>query len=188
MKKILPVLASVVLFAACQTEKKDVDVNKDFMLMDTARIYPSNVSADTGIAAVAPVSPQVNNEPPVVRQTTTTPRKRTNTPVPQNNQPVVQTPQPTNTNTNPAPVPDATASTGTGTKPDTVATAPAKKKGWSDAAKGATIGGVGGAVIGGVIGKNAKGAVIGGVIGAAGGYILGRKKDKASGRVDTTKN
>ena len=186
MKKILPVIASVLFFTACQTEKKDIDVNKDFMLMDTARIYPSNVSADTGIATVAPAAPQVNNEPPVARQST--PRKRTNTPTPQNNAPVVQTPQPTNTNTTPAPVPDANASTGTGTKPDTVATAPAKKKGWSDAAKGATIGGVGGAVIGGVIGKNAKGAVIGGVIGAAGGYILGRKKDKASGRVDTTKN
>ncbi len=58
-----------------------------------------------------------------------------------------------------------------------------KKKGWSKAAKGATIGGVGGAVAGAVIGKNAKGAVIGGVIGAAGGYIIGRSKDKKDGRV-----
>ena len=55
-----------------------------------------------------------------------------------------------------------------------------KKKGWSNAAKGAVIGGVGGAVAGAVInGKNrGKGAIIGGVIGAAGGFILGKSKDK----------
>ena len=58
-----------------------------------------------------------------------------------------------------------------------------EKKGISKAAKGAIIGGVGGAVIGGVATKSAKGAVIGGAVGATGGYIIGRKQDKRDGRV-----
>jgi outer membrane lipoprotein SlyB len=63
---------------------------------------------------------------------------------------------------------------------------PEEKKGWSNAAKGAVIGGAGGAVTGAIISKKkGKGAIIGGVVGAAGGYILGRKKDKKASR-DTT--
>ena len=59
------------------------------------------------------------------------------------------------------------------------------KKGWSKAAKGAVIGGAGGAVAGAVINKRnrAAGAVIGGVIGAGGGYVIGRSMDKKDGRV-----
>lgn len=55
------------------------------------------------------------------------------------------------------------------------------KKGWSKKAKGAAIGGGGGAVAGAVIagkGDRATGAVVGGVVGAAAGSIIGRKKDK----------
>lgn len=60
---------------------------------------------------------------------------------------------------------------------------PAKKEGWSKAAKGTAIGGASGAVIGAVLSKNkTKGAVIGGIVGAAGGYIFGRSKDKKDGR------
>ena len=58
-----------------------------------------------------------------------------------------------------------------------------QKKGMSKAAKGAIIGGVGGAIVGGVATKSTKGAVIGGVVGATGGYIIGRSKDKKDGRV-----
>lgn len=58
-----------------------------------------------------------------------------------------------------------------------------KKKGMSSRAKYAIIGGVGGAVVGGVATKSTKGAVIGGVVGAGTGYIIGRKKDKRSGRL-----
>ena len=59
------------------------------------------------------------------------------------------------------------------------------KKGWSKAAKGAVIGGAGGAVAGAVINKRnrAAGAVIGGVIGAGGGYVIGRSMDKKDGRI-----
>ena len=68
-----------------------------------------------------------------------------------------------------------------------VATAPiepAKKKGWSKAAKGAVIGGVGGAAAGAILVKKnrALGAVIGGVVGGGVGYGIGRGMDKKDGR------
>lgn len=61
-----------------------------------------------------------------------------------------------------------------------------KKKGWSNAAKGAVIGGVAGAIGGAVINKKSRGAgaVIGAVIGAAGGYAIGRSKDKKAANAD----
>lgn len=62
-------------------------------------------------------------------------------------------------------------------------TAQVQKKGMSNRAKYAIVGGVGGAVIGGVATKSTKGAVIGGVLGAGTGYILGRKRDKKTGRL-----
>ncbi|MFA4870498.1 MAG: YMGG-like glycine zipper-containing protein [Pedobacter sp.] len=62
--------------------------------------------------------------------------------------------------------------------------APAKKKGWSQAAKGAVIG-AGAGALGGVIvdKKDGRGAAIGGVIGAGAGYLIGRDQDRKSGRV-----
>ncbi|MCZ4243784.1 YMGG-like glycine zipper-containing protein [Pedobacter punctiformis] len=60
----------------------------------------------------------------------------------------------------------------------------AKKKGWSDAAKGTLIGGAAGAVGGALIDKKkGRGAVIGGVVGAGTGYLIGRGEDRKSGRV-----
>ncbi|MEO6734287.1 MAG: YMGG-like glycine zipper-containing protein [Ferruginibacter sp.] len=62
----------------------------------------------------------------------------------------------------------------------TPAVVPVKKEntGWSNAAKGAVIGGVGGALGGAIISKKkVQGAIVGGVIGAAGGYVLGKTKD-----------
>lgn len=58
--------------------------------------------------------------------------------------------------------------------------APEKKKGWSNAAKGAVIGGAAGAVGGAVVDKNhrAQGAVIGAAVGAGAGYLIGKHKDK----------
>ncbi len=71
------------------------------------------------------------------------------------------------------------------------ATAPAKKKGWSDAAKGTAIGAGVGAIAGGIIGHNLGGAAIGAAAGGGAGYLIGRGKDRKSGRVvkktDTTK-
>lgn len=59
-----------------------------------------------------------------------------------------------------------------------------KKKGWSKAAKGVTIGAGSGAVLGAVINKKnrALGAVIGGVVGGGIGYGIGRSMDKKDGR------
>lgn len=62
--------------------------------------------------------------------------------------------------------------------------APAKKKGWSQAAKGAAIGAGAGAIGGILVDKNnARGAIIGGVVGAGTGYVIGRGQDRKSGRV-----
>jgi hypothetical protein len=72
------------------------------------------------------------------------------------------------------------------------AAAPAKKKGWSSAAKGTAIGAGVGAIAGGIIGHNLGGAAIGAAAGGGAGYLIGRGKDRKSGRVvkkvDTTKN
>lgn len=69
--------------------------------------------------------------------------------------------------------------------------APAKKKGWSSAAKGTVIGAGVGAIAGGIIGHNLGGAAIGAAAGGGAGYLIGRGKDRKSGRVvkktDTTK-
>ena len=51
------------------------------------------------------------------------------------------------------------------------------RKGWSNKAKGAAIGGGAGAVTGAVLGGG-KGAIIGGAAGAVGGGLIGRKRDK----------
>lgn len=61
--------------------------------------------------------------------------------------------------------------------PTVEAQTPKPKKGWSNKAKGAAIGGGAGAVTGAVIGGG-KGAIIGGAAGVVGGGLLGRKKDK----------
>ena len=45
----------------------------------------------------------------------------------------------------------------------------------SSQAKGAIIGGAGGAVAGGIIGHGVGGALVGGAIGAGGGYIIGNE-------------
>ncbi len=64
------------------------------------------------------------------------------------------------------------------------APAPAKKKGWSEAAKGTVIGAGAGAIGGALIDKkHGRGAIIGGVVGAGAGYLIGRDKDRKSGRV-----
>ncbi len=52
----------------------------------------------------------------------------------------------------------------------------------SDAGTGATIGGLGGAGLGAIIGHQsghaAEGALVGGAVGAGGGYIIGNEQDK----------
>ncbi len=75
------------------------------------------------------------------------------------------------------------STSGTGTSTAESTPVPAKKKGWSKAAKGTVIGAGTGAIAGALISKKkGLGAVIGGVVGGAGGYIIGHSKDKKDGR------
>ena len=63
---------------------------------------------------------------------------------------------------------------------------PAKsmKKGWSRKAKGAVIGGGGGAILGAVINKHNRllGGAVGGALGAGLGYVIGNELDRKHGR------
>ena len=58
------------------------------------------------------------------------------------------------------------------------------KKGWSRKAKGAVIGGGGGAIFGALIDKNNRlvGGALGGAVGAGVGYIVGNELDRRHGR------
>lgn len=161
MKKIIYILIASASFAACKGKKTDLDTNKEVVtLSDPA--YNSSYLTDTG--AVANMEDYTGG--PVVSGKATVPETRT---------PARASSgggggsygSAGNTSSG------STGSTGTTTQ----------KKGISKAAKGAIIGGVGGAVAGAVISKDkGKGAIIGGVVGAAGGYIIGRSKDKKDGR------
>ena len=178
----------IFLFAACSTKKKDsLDTENRIVFTDTAFKNNVNASSDVGKKDTTPIliankaavpKVQVRTITKIVKVYEKQPApKAIKTELP----PVIEKPAPSTTTT-------AGTNTGAGSGANTTSF-PARKKntGWSDAAKDATIGGVGGAVIGGIIGKGGKGAVLGGVIGAAGGYILGRKKDRKSGRIDTVK-
>jgi hypothetical protein len=183
MKNFLLGIALISGFAACKS-KETQDVQKDLLPLNPA--YSNSILSDTGNLSKNVSEPETEqvtykkrvkkrivyyDEPTVVNTVPST--------IPATNNEVVTAPVPVVTD-----VPD---NGGTGNSANTSSgdatsgtASPAKKKGWSNSAKGAVIGAVGGAVAGAVInGKNrGKGAVIGGVIGAAGGYILGKKKDK----------
>ncbi len=201
MKQIMFTLTTSVIFlTACNSEKKtNLDAEKRIVFTDTAALRASNASTDRAASGelLAPEADQDNAKPKVVTvikyvnapQRQQTQRRRTSTrtqqaPSQQNNDQVYDAPS-----TGTAGTGGTGGTSGGGNTGGEVVTTPQvkKKKGWSDAAKGATIGGVGGAVAGAVISKKkGKGAVIGGVIGAAGGYILGRRADKKSGRANNT--
>ena len=191
-KTILPILAATLFLAACSSKKTDtLDTENKIVFTDTSALNNANASTDIGTRDTTPI---VVAEKPVAQSK---PQVRTITKVVKvyERQPARKVVQNETTQTDSDPIPTSTTSgsttgsgiPGTGTEDGTTTVPEKKNTGWSQAAKKATIGGVGGAVIGGVIGKGAKGAAIGGVIGAAGGYILGRKQDRKSGRVDTSR-
>ncbi len=195
MKRILlPIALLAVIFTSCKPDqKKDIDTSRQLTLTpDTAGLYKNNTAAD-----VAKLTEEDTYTAPKSNKAVATKTIVKTVYVQQPAPSPVATPIPTPTPATPpvvaVPVPDPTpttapadgnTSTETASTSTPAAAAETKKKGISDAAKGAVIGGVGGAVAGAVIGKGGKGAIIGGVIGAAGGYIIGRGKDKKSGRVD----
>ncbi len=191
MKKFILPLLSVLVLTACSS-KKSSDLENTKQIVLTA---PAVANADTMVTnEVAennkPEPKQIINNYYAAPKQTNLPKKKVqqppvviNTPAPVQPEviaPVVTAPS-TNSGTD-------VATNGAGNVPEAAPVEVKKKKGISDAGKGAIIGGVGGAVAGAVIGKNGKGAAVGAVIGAAGGYILGRKSDKKSGRIDMTNN
>ncbi|MFZ1530169.1 MAG: YMGG-like glycine zipper-containing protein [Ferruginibacter sp.] len=189
MKKILLSVSIVAILAACSSKQPASETNTQ-LLLPPQNAYQNNAMTDTAAAAQPAAEPKVAAQAPRIIEKQTiiyrdAPRKKTQKPVleaaPQETPPVAST------NTPPAPADNGdngSAENGSGDGSADAETTTKKKEGISKAAKGAIIGGVGGAVAGAVIGKNGKGAVIGAVVGAAGGYILGRKQDKKDGRID----
>ncbi|RYF84363.1 MAG: hypothetical protein EOO03_14910 [Chitinophagaceae bacterium] len=162
MKKLVYILMLSASFAACKS-KQDLNTNKDLVLL-TDSSYNSSYLTDTGAVAN---SDMYDNGGEVVSGKATVPVRST----------------PSRSSSANSGGSTGSSSAGSGSSGSgTTASAPAKK-GISKAAKGAIIGGVGGAVAGAVIGKSGKGAIIGGAVGAAGGYIIGRSKDRKDGRV-----
>jgi len=176
MKKILTVLLLAASLVACKSKDNDISTDKDIIILgdssklipgstltDTALLITTNADGTTSAEAVVPGEKKPVVVAPVVR-------KRT----------------PARTGSASSSSGSGTSSAGTssaGTSSGGTTNNTTRRTGISKAAKGAIIGGVGGAAAGAVIGRNAKGAVIGGAVGAAGGYIIGRKKDRRDGRV-----
>jgi hypothetical protein len=162
LSSLLFVVAIVLTFIAC---KSKTDTNKDIVGIDSSAYYRNNVMADTAkVEALAPGTTKrvVETRNPDGSSTTVTTISRNKTS---------------------SATRSGTARTATVANSGSGTTTVTRKKGWSSRAKGAVIGGVGGAVVGAAVSKKkGKGALIGGAVGAAGGYIIGNEKDKKSGR------
>ena len=167
MKNISIVLIAAIVFASCKGKDSSLQTDKNIVILtDTSKAAGSYLS-DTGMAKMPVAAAPVYVAPAPTKRTTST-RKRSSTTYGNANN--------SNNNNN------SSANDGSNSNNGSTTTTTTRKKGWSKTAKGAVIGGVGGAVAGAVIGKG-KGAVIGGVLGAAGGAIIGRSKDKKDGRI-----
>ena len=164
MKQILPILALAVTLGACKAKVSETEnMNSNMVLVDTTGLYKSNVLTDVGNNKF------VINTTPVEAEPVRTVRKPVRKAAANNN--------------------SSNTVYSSGTSTSTNAALPQKEKGWSDAAKGAAIGGGAGAILGAIVSKNnrAAGAIIGGVAGAGGGYAIGRANDRKSGRVERAK-
>ena len=195
MKKLFTFIAAASIFAACNT-KSDLDTKKDVVVIDTSSMYKSNASTDISSAQINPAPAPQQAQPATQIRTIIHERTVYINRTPRSTRQVIH--EVAQTEPVIANVPQAQPQAGNGTQtsqasgPGNVtgttagsatpaATPSEKKKGWSNAAKDAVIGGSVGAVGGAIFSKNkVKGAVIGGIIGAAGGYIFGHKKDKAT--------
>ena len=154
MKKILPALGIVAVFAACNTKNTAAEQELAILKAKQATIDSMNIVAEEKALASENT---VAYASAIKRTTAKRPAARTSRYA---------------SYSEPAVLPTATPA------PEE------KKKGWSNKAKGAVIGGVVGAGAGAVISKEKKvqGAIIGGVVGAAAGYGVGAILDKKSGR------
>lgn len=177
MKKVFVVIATASLFGACQP-KQDLNVNRNLVPLDTTRLYNNSILTDTGRTKLT--DPKMGVKKTVTTTTTTT-------------EPVVTGAAATAGVVGAAAVAHHSSAVhhhnsghhyySSGGGRTYVAPAPSRPRGISSAAKDAAIGGVGGAVLGGVIGHGVGGAVVGGVIGGGAGYAIGRAKDRRTGRV-----
>jgi hypothetical protein len=184
MKKILTFISGAALLAACNSNPNTEAVVKPTnapgvtILADTSGLsefqaWKANAAlrAEENAALAEGKTAVVSYDEPktTVRKTSSAPRR-------------TSTARRTSTSNN------RTYSSGSATTAPSTASYPVEqpqqKKGWSKAAKGAVIGGAGGAILGGVLAKNnrALGAVIGGVVGGGVGYGIGRSQDKKDGR------
>ena len=174
MKKFLTIALLAASLVGCKSKESDISTDKDIIILgdssklipgstltDTALLITTNADGTTSAEAVVPGEKKVVPVVPVVRKST---------------------PTKSSSNTSSGSGTSNSGTSGAGTNTGTTSNT-TQKTGISKAAKGAIIGGVGGAAAGAVIGRNAKGAIIGGAVGAAGGYIIGRKKDRNDGRV-----
>ncbi len=200
MKNFLLTLITASFFVACKTEpKNDLAVKTDLVPVNTAGYNMSNASTDvakpgeqetyetparkkkysvrTKISKSNPVVEEAQKQPitPATQQAPGSSDETAANNNQQNSTPDVKTTGNTaETSSGQASTSNAGVGETAGAEKET------RKKGWSNAAKGAVIGGAAGAIGGAIInGKNrAVGAAIGAVLGAAGGYAIGRKKDK----------
>ncbi len=198
MKRFIPILSIAFLMAACNSKPSETETRTiqsaqpNTVPVDTAGFAQfQQWKAQNELNTATPVQPQ---EQPVasapVKTVTVIREVRVKEPAParktvrQKSAPVQDRPAPAEDNTNTS-AGNGDVATNTGSGSGTT-DAPAgegetakKEGGWSNAKKGAVVGGAGGAVVGAVINKRnrAAGAVIGGVLGGAVGYGLGKKKD-----------
>lgn len=199
MKRTLLSLTIIAFLASCNSGSDDLKTDKDVIginnpiryndvIIDTAAITSNMFEEQAEEGYTAPVKKQTARRSKPAKQTVRYEQPEP-APIYRETPPAPPTPPVTTESTNTASLPTGTVSNGsTGTETATTTTvpeAPAKPKGWSKAAKGAVIGGVGGAVTGAILSKNkVVGAIIGGVVGAGGGYVIGRKGDKKDGRIE----
>jgi hypothetical protein len=180
MKKLLPILAIAIVFAACNhkvdQQPAAAATQQQANMPDTAGLSDYySWKAQNELAAVKPVQQvQATAAAPVVTRTII---KRV---------PVSSPAKSSSTSSSSSNNTDASSGSGTMSSGSEQTAKVEQKKGWSKAAKGAVIGGVVGAAGGAVINKKNRvlGAVIGGVVGAAGGYGIGKGMDKKDGRID----
>ena len=166
MKKTLYLFVVVAAFAACKGKNSELNANKEMVVLTDSSYSNASYLSDTG--AVSNTEEFINNGVVVSGKSTVPDR-------------AVSSRRTTRSSSNNSGTYNNNSGSGTSSQGTTTTTN--RRSGVSKAAKGAIIGGVGGAVAGGIIGKSGKGAVIGGVVGAAGGYIIGRSKDRRDGRV-----
>ena len=186
MKKILLLLAIITCFAACKSDPDPMEKTGAVQLLPSITAYNNTANSDTSTAEAtqATEAPKVDNQPvKIVYITKERVIEKTKTPVINDPAPIIPTVVPQakeaeNTNTGVATSEQIPGEANAG-EAGTETPQPEKKKGWSNAAKGAVIGAGTGAIGGAILSKKkGLGAVIGGVVGAAGGYIIGKNIDK----------